>query len=480
MDTKMRVAMVCGIHPNMPGDDTGLYKNVIDQMKGLQQELDFEFRFLAEPIRTEEDAAKGARFVDDEKADLALIFNASLPYGRIILPFGQVKAALGLWSVPEPTGNGVLQLNSFCGLNMLGSILKNYFPEEDIKYKWFYGMPDSQMFLERFTLTLRALRALKALKTARIGQVGDLADGFENLYVDERELNKKFGTYIQTRHTVEEMVRRAESLEPEIVEKRIKLVLGEGTWNKKSVDQRDFEKFARLSIAFEDFAGEHKYDALAISCWSRFQEVYDVAVCGAMSRLNENGIVAPCEADITSAVSMLLLNALNGGKASLNDMVSLDENDNSLNLWHCGVAPACWADKRGVSWDAHFNIGHYDGKEWIGRGVVADMNFKAGPVTVFAMQNNFNGLFILTGDIMGDKPGFSGSGGWMNNLKLNDNSISVKELINTITVTRVNHHYPTARGNLVNELNELAFWKDLNVINTVPYKPYMQKFSDWN
>jgi hypothetical protein len=177
---------------------------------------------------------------------------------------------------------------------------------------------------------------------------------------------------------------------------------------------------------------------------------------------------------------MLLLNALNGGKASLNDMVSLDEKDDSLNLWHCGVAPACWADKRGVSWDAHFNIGHYDGKEWIGRGVVADMNFKAVPVTVFSMQNNFNELFILTGDMMEKKAGFSGSGGWMNNLKLNDQKLSVKELINTISVTRVNHHYPAAMGNLVNELNELAFWKNLNVLNPVPYKPYMQKFSDWN
>ncbi len=480
MNTKLQVAMVCGIHPNMPGDDTVLYKNVIAQMQILSIEMNFDFIYLAEPIRTEEEAAKGARFLDDGNADFALIFNASLPYGRIILPFGKVKAALGLWSVPEPTSNGVLQLNSFCGLNMLGSILKNYFPDDDIKYKWFYGMPDSTLFLERFKLTLKALGALKALKTARIGQVGDLADGFENLYVDERELNKKFGPYIQTRHTVEEIVRRAESLKSDIVENRAELLTGEGTWNKKSVGHKDFEKFARLSIAFENFAEEHQYDALAVSCWSRFQEVYDVAVCGAMSRLNENGIVAPCEADITSAVSMLLLNALNGGKASLNDMVSLDEKDNSLNLWHCGVAPACWADKRGVSWDAHFNIGHYDGKEWIGRGVVADMNFQAGAVTVFAMQNNFNGLFILTGDMMGNKPGFSGSGGWMNNLKLNDKSISVKELINTITVTRVNHHYPAARGNLVNELNELAFWKDLNVINTVPYKPYMQKFSDWN
>jgi len=479
MDTKLRIALVCGIHPNMPGDDEGLYKRIISEMDSMQEKLGYELLVVAEPLRSENAAERAVSYINANAVDLVMLFNASLPYGRIILPFGKVKAAIGIWSVPEPTENGVLQLNSFCGLNMLGSILKNYFPDDDIKYKWFYGMPDTEMFMERFLITLRALRALKGLKTARIGQIGDLADGFENLYIDERELRNTFGTHLQTRHTVEEMVARAEKVGTGQIQKQMDGILGEGTWNKSRVSHREFEKFVRLSIAFEEFAAEYQYDALAVSCWSRFQEVYDVAVCGAMSRLNENGIVAPCEADVTSAVAMLLLNGLNEGKSSLNDMVSLDEKDDSLCLWHCGVAAGCWADKNGVTWDSHFNIGHYEDKKWIGRGVVADMNFQPGPVTVFAMQNNFNELFILTGDIMENKRAFSGSGGWMNNLRLNDQSVSMKELINTISVSRVNHHYSAARGNLVNELNELAFWKDLNVIDSVPYKPYMQKFSNW-
>ena len=479
MDTKLRIALVCGIHPNMPGDDEGLYKQIISDMDSLQEKLGFELLVVYEPLRSESSAERAVSYIHDNAVDLVMLFNASLPYGRIILPFSRVKAHIGIWSVPEPAENGVLQLNSFCGLNMLGSILKNYFPDDDIKYKWFYGMPESEMFMERFEVTLRALRALKSLKTARIGQIGDLADGFENLYIDERELRNTFGTYIQTRHTVEEMVVRAKKVGTGQISSRMDEILGEGTWNKSRVSNQDFEKFIRLSIAFEEFAEEHQYDALAVSCWSRFQEVYDVAVCGAMSRLNEKGIVAPCEADVTSAVAMLLLNGLNNGKSSLNDMVSLDENDDSLCLWHCGVAAGCWADKHGVTWDTHFNIGHYEDKKWIGRGVVADMNFQPGPVTVFAMQNNFDELFIITGDIMENKRGFSGSGGWMNNLSLNDQPVSMKDLLNTISVSRVNHHYPAARGNLVNELNELAFWKDLHVINPVPYTPYMQKFPSW-
>ncbi|HAK44607.1 MAG TPA: hypothetical protein DCO79_01620 [Spirochaeta sp.] len=98
------------------------------------------------------------------------------------------------------------------------------------------SMPETELFLKRFKVALAALKAVKCLQNSRIDQIGDLSNGFENLYVDERELSHKFGTYIQSRHTVEDLVRRA--------------------------------------------------------------ELYDIAVCGAMRHLNNNGIVAPCEAEV--------------------------------------------------------------------------------------------------------------------------------------------------------------------------------------
>jgi L-fucose isomerase-like protein len=195
-----------------------------------------------------------------------------------------------------------------------------------------------------------------------------------------------------------------------------------------------------------------------------------------MSRLNNRGVVAPCEADITSAVSMLMLNAMNGGNASLNDMVALDESDQSLNLWHCGVAPGCWADGCGVNWDAHFNIGSYRGEQWNGDGVVADMQFKPGAVTLAAFDIRFEHLFVLTGEIMKDKRGYAGSSGWVNNLKIGGKGVTIPDLINTISAGRVNHHYPAAFGNLDSELREFAFWTDTAVLEKVEYQVHMSPF----
>ena len=325
----------------------------------------------------------------------------------MILPLARVNSRLGLWSVPEPATGGVLQLNSFCGTNMLGAIVANYLSLHDIPFKWFYGQPDEPRFRERLQVTLKALAALKTLKQARIAQIGGLANGFENLAIDERVLEKKLGTYLQTRYTVEEIVERAKKLPELEVQGELEAVRREGAWDPQAVKGEHMDRVVRVNLALRAFARENGYDALALSCWSRFQEVYGVAVCAALSRLNGEGIVTPCEADVTSAVMMLALNALNGGRAALNDLVAFDEADGSLNLWHCGVAPACWADGAGVTWDNHFNIGRHRDGRWEGDGVVAAMRFRPGAVTVSSLNNDFDHLFILSGEVL-DKAGLRG------------------------------------------------------------------------
>ena len=157
------------------------------------------------------------------------------------------------------------------------------------------------------------------------------------------------------------------------------------------------------------------------------------------------------------------------------DLVALDEEDQSINMWHCGVSPASLA-KGPVCWNEHFNIGSYVNGEWHGRGTVAELSFKPGKITVFRMDNAFDNIFIMTGDVMEKKQGFYGSSGWVNNLKINDEEASLLDLVNTLLVNRVDHHYPLAYGDMTNELFEFASWLKLNVLDIKRYKPYMQNY----
>ncbi len=59
-------------------------------------------------------------------------------------------------------------------------------------------------------------------------------------------------------------------------------------------------------------------------------------------------------------------------------------------------------------------------------------------------------------------------------MNANSRKISLPDLINTISVGRLNHHYPIAFGDLTSELNEFAAWKELTVLDPIAYKPYLQ------
>ena len=476
MNKKVKVGLTGVVHPNMPGNDKKIYQQIVKDMKLLSNEKDFDLVTIPEVLESEKASRKGKEKLEDNNVDFTMIFSASLGYGRVLLPLAKIDSYIGLWSIPEPTKSGVLQLNSFCGTNMFAAILKNYFKHYDIPYKWFYGYPESDIFMERFEITLRAMKAIKVLENSRIGLVGDIADGFENFNFDERLLDKKLGTYIQQRHTVEDIVARAKDINKEQVDKDLEEFLEMGNWNKDRVSEEDVRKSSRVYLAFKEFANENDYNALAISCWPKFQEVYDLAVCSAMSRLNQDGIVAPCEGDIMGTLNMLVLNAMSGNRATINDLVSIDQEDESFNFWHCGVAPACWANKNGVTWDQHFNIGEYkENGEWDGKGVVADLTFKPGPITVFRMDNNFDDLLIMKGEVMADKDSFYGSSGWVKNLQINGNKLSTKDLINTLIVNHVDHHFPTVYGDFTDELMEFANWKSMSVLNEISYKPYFQR-----
>lgn len=471
MDMRVKIGFAGTIHVNMPGDDKAAIQTAMTKMQALSKKYHFDLVFWTDPIRNEEDGEKVRRFMEAENVDFSLFVNGSLLDGRVMLPLSKLTCRIGIWSLPEPTKSGVLQLNSFCSMNMMASILTNYRRYEKIA-KWFYGDADSSQFLDRFLVTLRALQAIKALKTVKIGQIGGLANGFENMYIDERDMEKKFGSYLYTRHSVEEIVERAKAIPKKAVKEDLVNLEKEGKIGE--VHSEQVEKSIRVYLALQEFARERNYDALAICCWPRFQETYGIAVCGAMSRLNESDILAVCEADIPSTLTMIMLKAMSGKKPALSDLVDIDSSDGSVNLWHCGVAPSCWADENGVTWNPHFNIGHYENEVWKGDGLVAEMRFKAGVATVASMTADFDSLFVLTGSLMAEKEAFSGSSGWMRDLHVNGTVTDMPTLVNTIMVNSLHHHYSSSYGDLTNEMNEFAAWMDMRVIDPVPYRPFLQ------
>jgi len=296
-----------------------------------------------------------------------------------------------------------------------------------------------------------------------------------DLYFDERKIRSIYGTSICS-HELSEILDKAERFSQEDVESVIADIKKEG--QNKNVNEKYFKKAARVYLAIEKILKENGYDALAISCWPKFQNEYEFAPCSTIARLNQNGIVATCEGDILGALSMLILNYLNENKypATIMDLPKFDMKDNSLLLWHCGPSARWWANDKGMTYCTHFNLGvkssdgHFENV-----GIVNDLIFKEQNITIMRIVNDGTKMLLATGKITNsNKKSYDGSRGWVNGLKMINKQVPVLDFINTVIVYRLPHHFPLASGNLEDKLMELSSWLRVKPLEPIPYRKYMQ------
>jgi L-fucose isomerase-like protein len=195
-----------------------------------------------------------------------------------------------------------------------------------------------------------------------------------------------------------------------------------------------------------------------------------------MGQLNEGGLIAACEGDVTSAAGMLALRHLSGGEViTLMDLSAVDETDDSVLLWHCGPTAPSLADDRGVRMQSLWLFDGYGGG---GIGLHNDLVLRPGQATVFGFTTDFERVLVLDGRLDNRKPGYVGSGGWLRDLRLNGEAATVPDLIETLMGSGYQHHYPLAYGDLSGAALELAAWLGMRPIEAQRYRPYLTPAGD--
>lgn len=473
----VKIGLASAVQPSFWGSSKDLFRKThVPAMEKLAAEQKFELAVWPNDIISEEDAAQAVAFMNAENVDFVLLQCTTFPGGNVILPFEGLRARLGLWAMPESSREGPIPLNSFCGVNMLASILGQYV-DASVKAKWFYGTVDSPLFLERFGVTLRALRGLKRLNGAKIGLVGGIAPGFTDFAFDERKTKRKLGVSVDRLPEFGDIKERALGYSADVIAPLVLDFMGEAQHTSESV-RAAMENTARVYKAFEDLILENGYDALAVGCWPRYRKELGIVVCSVIGRLLDKGYIAACEGDVDSAGSMLLLGGIASDIPMLMDLSDVDFEDDSALLWHCGSAPKRYAGKSGLTLDAHYKPGQFaPGADDVPVGTVNEMVFAENSVTVARFTWEYEKALLMRGEVFdkADK-GYDGSRGWMRNMHMAGQPVGTKELVNTLMVSRFQHHYPLVAGNFENEVMECLNWLDITPIEPVPYKPYLQNF----
>lgn len=156
------------------------------------------------------------------------------------------------------------------------------------------------------------------------------------------------------------------------------------------------ENIARLGVVIDNLIKEYDLQAVAVRCWDELQKRYGVAPCLILGELNERGIAAACELDITNAVMMRAM-----GLAADYPVMLLDVNNNYKNendkiiLFHCGPAPASLMQGKGTieehlmfrkSYGEGSGVGINKGKFIVGDVTIGSFKTEGGELHAFAAE----------------------------------------------------------------------------------------------
>lgn len=473
---KLKVCMVSAVQNSFWGSTRREYeKKYTPAMKALADKLDFELCVIEKPLPDRPAAEAAKKEILAMKPDFLLIQVSTFAAGEILIPLAQTGLRIGLWGVPEVENTGAIPNNSFCGINMYAGILEQYLGYKP-KFKWFYGDMDDERFLERFTVTIKALKALKHLEGAKIGLIGGIAPGFYDFYYDARIAREKLGVEIDDVLEFSDVRNRAESYTKEEIQPVIDELRGEYVCIRSNMDDAHVETSARVFQAFRDIAEERGFDAIAISCWPKFRKEMGITVCAVIGRLLDHGILAACEGDVDSIITAMLLKDLSGHDPMLMDMSKFDEKTQDVLMWHCGSAPGHYANHNGCTLAGHYKPGsHVTGEDDIMVVGVNDMYYGDRPVTVARLTNNYKNMMLFSGDFVDkDDHSFDGSRGWVGHLTTDGESLAVRDLVNTVVSQGFQHHYPIVEGHVENELREVMAWLDVEPMPFKSYRTYLQ------
>lgn len=471
-----RIYLVSTVQTSFWGSTERQYeKYFIPEMEKLSRELTFELTCQKEIVTNEAEARAARDRVRQGTYDLLLIQVSTFADGNIITPLAEAGVSIGLWAVPEITKNGAIPNNSFCGINMYASILHQYI-DPNLGYKWFFGDVTDSLFAERLAVTVRALGALRGLQGARVGLIGGIAPGFNDLYYDERQTKRRLGVTVDRTLEFSDVKDKALSYSPEEIAPIVAAIRGESTRVANDMTNKGLENTARVYKAFEDIVRERGYDAIAISCWPRFRKELGIVVCSVIGRLLENGIVAACEGDVDSTISMLMLTQLTGVQPMLMDLSKPDFQDNTVLMWHCGSAPKRYADRCGVVFDGHYKPGsRVTCMDNIRVSGVNNMYYAAQPVTVARFTDNYRRILTFSGNFVEKTDrSYDGSRGWVGDMTMDGEALTTITLVNTVMTNGLQHHFPIVAGHVEEEVREIAAWLDITPVAPVPYKPYLQ------
>jgi L-fucose isomerase-like protein len=181
---------------------------------------------------------------------------------------------------------------------------------------------------------IRKFDIKQKLAGKRIGLIGKPSDWLVASSSQIKIVESVFGVEVIP-IDMEEVKQNFKEVEPEQI-KKIALELTENSIEIKEPSQKEIEDNVRIYLAIKELIAKYNLDALTIRC---FDLVLDMKTtgCFALSRLNDEGIIAVCEGDMVNTIGMMWGLEKYGTLSWMANPSRINLKENSLILAHCTV-----------------------------------------------------------------------------------------------------------------------------------------------
>ena len=143
-------------------------------------------------------------------------------------------------------------------------------------------------------------RVVKGMKRFTIGCIGARTTAFKTVRFDEVTM-QRYGINVESFDLSElfEFVRAKDDNDQKVIDKKTML--------------------AKISVVIDEYIEAYHLDAISLRCWNEMETYLRVCPCVLISELNDRGIVASCEIDMCSAITMRALQLATMGPAACLD-----------------------------------------------------------------------------------------------------------------------------------------------------------------
>lgn len=302
--------------------------------------------------------------------------------------------------------------DSFCGLLSIGEALRQIGAKYTIARRPIC-FPTDESFKVDIDWFARVCRVVHGVRNARYGQIGARPEGFWTCRFDEKQLQRLGPTTVVL--DLSEVIAGANAIqshEPDVQT----LIDSTRTYADTSrVSDEALHRSAKLELFLRRWKADNGVDGLAIQCWTSIQKNYGVCSCTTMSRLCDEGVPAACEADILGTLSMHVCQLASSSPAALADWNNLHNDDDELvNVWHCGVFPKSFARTTPIISVHEIIAGSGAAPAEDSQGTV-EFAAKAAPVTLTRVTQDPDGdwkAVVVEGAIEDNTAHTFGSYGW--------------------------------------------------------------------